>query len=51
VKWNVARLHLIGLSAPLGILQNDTAPVIIDQPPFLDLLERSKAAETGSVIV
>jgi hypothetical protein len=27
------------------------APTIIDDPPFFDLLERSKAAEAGKVIV
>jgi hypothetical protein len=27
------------------------APTIIDNPPFFDLLERSKAAEAGKVIV
>jgi hypothetical protein len=43
--------HLIRLSPLLGVLQNDTAPMIIDNPPFLDLLQRSKAAETGKVIV
>jgi hypothetical protein len=26
-------------------------PTIIDNPPFFDLLERSKAAEAGKVIV
>jgi hypothetical protein len=39
------------LSPLLGILQNDTAPMIIDNPPFLDLLQGSKAAEAGKVIV
>jgi hypothetical protein len=32
-------------------LQNDTAAMIIDNPPFLDLVQRSKAAEAGKVIV
>jgi hypothetical protein len=27
------------------------APMIIDNPPFLDLVQRSKAAEAGKVIV
>jgi hypothetical protein len=27
------------------------APTIIDDPPFFDLLERSKAAEAGKVVV
>ena len=35
----------------LGILQNDEAPLIIDEPPFFDLLQGSKAAEAGKVIV
>jgi hypothetical protein len=32
-------------------LQNDTAPVIVDDPPFFDLIQGSKAAEAGKVIV
>jgi hypothetical protein len=32
-------------------MQNDTAPMIIDNPPFFDLLQGSKAAEAGKVIV
>jgi hypothetical protein len=32
-------------------LQNDAAPMIVDQRPFLDLLDRSKAAETDIIIV
>jgi hypothetical protein len=39
------------LSALLGVPQNDAATIILHQPPFLDLLERSKAAEAGEVIV
>jgi hypothetical protein len=35
----------------LGILQNDAAPMMIDDPPFFDLLQGSKAAQTGVVIV
>jgi hypothetical protein len=42
---------LICLFALLGVLQNDTAPMIADDPPLFDLLERSKAAEAGKVIV
>jgi hypothetical protein len=42
---------LICLFPPLGILQNNTAPMVIDNPPLLDLLQRAKAAETGQVIV
>jgi hypothetical protein len=39
------------LSALPGILQNDTAPIFIDEPPFFDLLNGSKAAKAGEVIV
>jgi hypothetical protein len=39
------------LSTLLGILQNGTAPMMIDNGPFLDLLERSKAADADIVIV
>jgi hypothetical protein len=39
------------LSPLLGVLQNDAAPMIIDNPPFFDLLQRSKAAEARQVIV
>jgi hypothetical protein len=35
----------------LGVLQNDPTPMMIDNPPFLDLLQGSKAAEAGKVIV
>ena len=47
----VNRRHLICLPPLLGVLQNDTAPLIIDNPPFLDFLERSKAAKAGKVII
>jgi hypothetical protein len=40
-----------GLSALLRVLQNDAAAMIIDPAPFFDLLEGSKAAETGIIIV
>jgi hypothetical protein len=42
--------HLIRISPLLGVLQNDTAPMTIDNAPFFDLLQRSKAAEAGKVI-
>jgi hypothetical protein len=32
-------------------LQNDAAAIIVDNPPLLDLLDRSKAAEAGKIIV
>jgi hypothetical protein len=35
----------------LGVLQNDEAPLIIDNSPFLYFLQGSKAAEAGKVIV
>jgi hypothetical protein len=38
-------------SALPGVLQNDTAPLIIDHRPVLDFLQGSKAAETDIVIV
>jgi hypothetical protein len=43
--------YLIRLSSLLGVLQNDTAPMIIDNPPFLNLLQGSIAAEAGKFIV
>jgi hypothetical protein len=49
--WRDLAQHLIRLSPLLGVLQNDTAPMIIDNPPFIDLLQGSKAAQTGVVIV
>jgi hypothetical protein len=49
VKWNVA--DLARLFPLLGVLQNDTAPMIIDNPPLFDLLQGSKAAEAGKTIV
>jgi len=49
VKWNVA--DLTRLLPLLGVLQNDMAPMIIDDPPFFDLLQGPKAAEAGKAIV
>ena len=43
--------HLARGAALLGVLQNDTAPMVIDHSPFLDLLQGSKAAETSIVVV
>jgi hypothetical protein len=34
-----------------GVLQNETAPMIIDHRPFFDLLQSAKAAETDVIIV
>jgi hypothetical protein len=39
------------LFPPLGILQNNTTSMIIDNPPLFDLLQRSEATETSEVIV
>jgi hypothetical protein len=41
----------MGLFAPPGILQNNAASMVIDNPPLFDLLQRAEAAETGVVIV
>jgi hypothetical protein len=38
-------------SSLLGILENDAAPMIVGEPPLLDLLQGSKAAEAGQVVV
>jgi hypothetical protein len=35
----------------MGVLQNGMPPNIVDNPPFFDLLQGSKAAETGKVVV
>ena len=45
------RPNLTRLSALPGTPQNDAAPMIIDNSPFLDLLQGSKAAEADKVIV
>jgi hypothetical protein len=33
------------------ILQNDAAPTIIDESPFFDLFQGSKAAQAGQVVI
>jgi len=38
------------LSALFGVLQNHEAPLSVGQPPFLDLVQGSKAAKAGKVI-
>jgi hypothetical protein len=43
--------ELDGLSPSTGVFQNDAAPVIVDNSPFLDLVQGSKAAEADRVIV
>jgi hypothetical protein len=44
-------MRLVNRAADIGVLQNDTAPMIIDHRPLFDLLDRSKAAETDIIIV
>jgi hypothetical protein len=36
---------------PLGVLQDDTASLVVDNAPLFDLLQRSKASETDKVVV
>jgi hypothetical protein len=43
--------RLMRLSPLLGVLQNDAALVVIDNTPFFDLFQRSKAAEAVKVVV
>jgi hypothetical protein len=50
LAYRASRLHLMGLSALLGILQNHPAPLSVGQPPFFDLIQRSKTAKAGQVI-
>jgi hypothetical protein len=35
----------------LGVSQNDPAPMIVDNRPFLDFLQGSKTAEAGIIVV
>jgi len=50
-KSQARERDLMRLAPLLGVLQNDTAPMIIDHRPLFDLLDRSKAPETDIVIV
>jgi hypothetical protein len=43
--------HLTHRAALLGVLQNEAAPMIVDNSPFFDLLQGSKAAEASIVVV
>jgi hypothetical protein len=43
--------RLRGRSALFGVLQNDASPLIIDERPFLYLLQGAKAAKAGRVII
>jgi len=47
--WRLS--YLTCLPALFRVLQNDTAPMLIDNRPFFDLLQRSKTAEAGKVVV
>jgi hypothetical protein len=47
----VCELDRTRLSALLGVLQDDAAPINVDKPPLLDLLQGSKAAEARKIIV
>jgi hypothetical protein len=49
--WRGLGQHLMHRSSLLGVLQNNTSPMIVHNPPLFDLLEGSKAAEAGKVIV
>jgi hypothetical protein len=49
--WRDVARHLIRASSLPGVLQNDAAPVIVDHPPFFDLVQGSKAAKANQVIV
>jgi hypothetical protein len=54
VSWMELKLcwrDLSRLSPLLGISQDDMAPMNVGDPPFLDLLQGSKAAAAGKVIV
>jgi hypothetical protein len=51
IGWQHRRSLVSQRSPLLGVLQNGVAPTIIDNSPFFDLLERSKAAEAGKVVV
>jgi hypothetical protein len=41
----------ICLSAPLGALQDDPAPIVADNPPLFDLFHAPKAAEADEIII
>ncbi len=43
--------HPMRLPAMSGVLQNDAPTMIVDNAPFFDLIQGSKAAEAGQVIV
>jgi hypothetical protein len=42
---------LIRLSSLHRVLQNNSAPIAVHNPPFFDLLQGSKAAEACKVVV
>jgi hypothetical protein len=41
----------MSLSALLGLLQNGTAPMIIDDAPIFDFVERPKASNADVVVI
>jgi hypothetical protein len=50
--WQCRAQHLLLRLPPLpGVVQNDTAAMIIDDAPFLDLLDRAKTAEADEIVV
>jgi hypothetical protein len=49
--WPNGAQTLRRLSALPGVSQDDLAPMIIDDPPLLDFLERTKTADAGVVVV
>jgi hypothetical protein len=49
--WQSSERNLPCFPALSGVLQNHAAPVIIGKAPFLDLFQRSKAAEAGEIVV
>jgi hypothetical protein len=51
IRWSLPPKRPVRLSPLIGVLQNDVAPEIIDNPPFFDLFQGSKAAEAGKVVV
>jgi hypothetical protein len=44
-------VHRRRCSPLLGVLKNDTPPIVIDNSPFFDLLQRSITAKAGQVVV
>src|SRR5579863_641028 len=51
IEGQVGARNQARLSALLGVLQNDSAPVTVDSIPFLDLFQGSKAGEAGELVM